>query len=118
MKIIGKIKIIFRTGKYNYENDLSLKVYFKEKGQLFNRSRETRLVNLSWDRVKTYDEFLDIILNYLSDEELLKEMAKDMILKYYNKKEKELETKNKKEQVQELYDMINKKEMKFEMEIK
>lgn len=116
MKIIGKLKTKFSTGNYSWENSLELKVRFKTEGEFFNKKCNKVLV--CTNRNVDYDVFINTTLQYLSNEEELKEIAKDMIINWYKNKENDQRTNSKEKQIKELQNAINKKQIIIEMEIK
>ena len=114
MKITGKIKVIHEDD--DWEQSLSLKVYFKEEGQLFNKTWVRTVIGGGFRGNIAKNEFIDKCLNYLSNEDQIREEAKDMVLTCYQEKEKSIKKLNRDKQVQEM--IKNNKEIKFEMEIK
>lgn len=118
MKITGRIKVIFEDGMYTWEQHFALKVYFKEEGQIFNRTYERLLASPMFESDHSHEEFINKALQYLSNEEKLKEIAKDMVLKYYDRKENNIKAKSKETIIKDITKMLNKKQITFEMEIK
>lgn len=118
MKITGKIRPIYTDA--SMDHSFKLKVYFKEEGQWFHRSYERTLVNIWWELTEdvTHEDIVNKTFEYLSDEEGLIEIAKDIVLSYYKNKEKNNSGNQKEKQIRKLIKEIEGKEISFEMEIK
>ena len=116
MKITGKIKPIFT--EEGFSQGFRLKVYFKEEGQWFHRSYTKTLINLWRDIETTREDLVDKTLEYLSDEEGLIEIAKDIVLFYYKDRERENKGSIKEKRIRELIKGIEEKKISFEMEMK
>jgi hypothetical protein len=119
VKITGKIKPIYTDA--NFDHSFRLKVYFKEEGQWFYRKYERTLVNIWWhlmeDTDVTHADIVNKTLEYLSDEEGLIELAKDIVLSYYKNKEKNNIGNTKEKKIKQLIKELEGKEISFEMKI-
>jgi hypothetical protein len=119
MKITGKIKPIYTDA--NFDHSFRLKVYFKEEGQWFYRSYERTLANI-WRGLYegvdiTNEDVVNKTLEYLSDEEGLIELAKDIVLSYYKNKEQDNKGNLKVKQIKKMIKELEGKEISFDMKI-
>lgn len=110
MKINAEAQLEYCLGKSiaRWES-LNLYVKFKEKGKLFKTKLHQQLTSTYFvvnahlveedDRYESYDEYYEHVEEIVNNKELLKELAEDMIKKYFEKNHKNLTKKNKKKEV-------------------
>lgn len=111
MTIKGRVKLYWKTD-FNIEN-LGIKVKFTLPNMLLPIKLEKILFSTFWDKYSNYEYFLNDCMNFIEDEELIKAVAKDLILEYIKK----IQIKTMKNKIKQKIKEINQENIEVEVEI-
>lgn len=112
MTIKGRVKLYWKIDCFHNE-ELKMKVVFSLPNKILPVKLKKTLYSTYLDKYLNYEDFLNNCMNFIEDKEMIKAMAKDLILKYIKK----IQIKTMKNKIKQKIKEINQENIEVEVEI-